>query len=38
MRWAKLAPLVAKVDRTYNLARTEIENFVRFVDEGRETV
>ena len=37
MRWDKLAPLVAKVDGTYNLARTEIESFVRFIEDGCET-
>ena len=34
MRWEKLAPLIAKVDQTYEQARVEIEAFVRFI-EGR---
>jgi hypothetical protein len=33
MRWEKLFPLIAKVDRTYNQARSEIENFVHFIDQ-----
>lgn len=32
MRWEKLAPLIAKVDQTYNRARAEIEAFVRFIE------
>jgi hypothetical protein len=34
MRWDKLFPLIAKVDRTYNQAKVEIEAFVRFIDES----
>jgi hypothetical protein len=34
MRWEKIAPLIAKVDQTYDLARVEIEAFVRFIEDG----
>jgi hypothetical protein len=34
MRWEKLYPLVAKVDRTYDQTRGEIEAFARFVEES----
>jgi hypothetical protein len=34
MRWDKLAPLIAKVDQTYDRAKLEIEAFVRFVESG----
>jgi hypothetical protein len=34
MRWEKLAPLIAKVDQTYDRARVEIETFVHFIDSG----
>jgi len=34
MRWEKLAPLIAKVDQTYDRARVEIEVFVRFIEGG----
>jgi hypothetical protein len=34
MRWNKLIPLIAKVDQTYDRARTEILDFVRFVEAG----
>ena len=33
MRWEKLHPLVAKVDRTYERARGELEVFARFLDQ-----
>jgi hypothetical protein len=33
MRWEKLAPLIAKVDRTYEGARGEIEAFVDFIEK-----
>jgi hypothetical protein len=33
MRWEKLFPLIAKVDRTYYQARAEIGAFVRFIEE-----
>jgi hypothetical protein len=33
MRWEKLRPLVAKIDGTYNQARSEIEAFKRFIEE-----
>jgi hypothetical protein len=32
MRWEKLAPLIAKVDHTYQQARLEIEAFLRFIE------
>jgi len=32
MRWDKLAPLLAKVDRTYNQTRQQIENFRAFLE------
>lgn len=38
MRWEKLAPLIAKVDQTYDQARVEIETFVRFIESGAATV
>jgi hypothetical protein len=34
MRWDKLAPLIAKVDQTYDRAKLEIGAFVRFVESG----
>ena len=34
MRWEKLAPLIAKVDQTYDRARVEIEAFMRFIERG----
>jgi hypothetical protein len=34
MRWDKLAPLIAKVDQTYDWARAEIEAFERFIESG----
>jgi hypothetical protein len=33
MRWEKLHPLIAKVDRTYDQARGEIGAFVRFIEQ-----
>ncbi|HKW96791.1 MAG TPA: hypothetical protein VJN43_03615 [Bryobacteraceae bacterium] len=33
MRWDKLYPLVAKVDATYEDARSELETFIAFVEE-----
>ncbi len=33
MRWNKLHPLVAKVDRTYEQARSELEAFAAFVEQ-----
>ena len=33
MRWDKLFPLIAKVDQTYEQARTDIGAFVRFLEE-----
>ena len=38
MRWEKLSPLIAKVDPTYELAKGEIEAFVRFIESGAESV
>jgi hypothetical protein len=32
MRWEKIAPLIAKVDQTYDQARVQIETFVRFIE------
>jgi hypothetical protein len=32
MRWEKLFPLIAKVDRTYDDAKREIEAFVIFIE------
>lgn len=37
MRWEKLSPLVAKVDRTYNQARGEIEAFMSFIEKDAGT-
>jgi hypothetical protein len=37
MRWDKLRPLVAKVDRTYEQTTAEIGAFVRFVEGKAET-
>ncbi len=34
MRWDKLAPLVAKVDRTYLQIRHELETFQAFLQSG----
>jgi hypothetical protein len=34
MRWEKLAPLIGKVDQTYDHASAEIEAFVRFIESG----
>ena len=34
MRWEKLAPLIAKVDQTYDQARAEIEAFVRYAESN----
>jgi hypothetical protein len=34
MRWEKLVPLIAKVDPVYGRVRIEIEDFVRFIEEG----
>jgi hypothetical protein len=34
MRWEKLFPLIAKVDQTYDDAKTEIEAFVIFIEES----
>lgn len=36
MRWEKLAPLMAKVDVTYQQTKTEIEAFVQFIEAGVE--
>jgi hypothetical protein len=36
MRWEKLFPLIAKVDRTYDQTRAEIGAFVRFIEEEAE--
>ena len=36
MRWEKLSPLVAKVDRTYDQTKIEIEAFVQFIEAGAE--
>ncbi len=33
MRWEKLYPLVAKVDRTYERVRSELEVFADFIDQ-----
>jgi hypothetical protein len=32
MRWEKLSPLLAKVDRTYEQTAEEIGAFVRFIE------
>jgi hypothetical protein len=36
MRWEKLSPLVAEVDRTYERTKLEIEAFIRFIEAGSE--
>lgn len=33
MRWEKLHPLLAKVDRTYQQARNELEAFATFIEQ-----
>jgi len=33
MRWGKLHPLVAKVDRTYEHAKSELEAVTAFVEQ-----
>ncbi|SPE29688.1 conserved hypothetical protein [Candidatus Sulfopaludibacter sp. SbA3] len=38
MRWEKLHPLVAKIDRTYERTRSELEAFALFIDLHAENV
>ena len=33
MRWEKLHPLLAKVDRTYQQARSELDAFATFIEQ-----
>ena len=36
MRWDKLQPLVAKVDSTYERARSDLEAFIAFIEQQSE--
>jgi len=38
MRWEKLSPLVAKVDRAYEHAKSELETFAGFLEQKAATV